>query len=540
MSHIKHFLVGLVGVIALSSTAWAGQALIINEDGDPVVWDASSSSPISIHPESGACGRFSNAQMLASLEANLEEWTGLATVDLAFSIVDGEIAGVDGCNYTDYLVGVSGNSTANNTANVNDSLNPILFDNDGELVDEATGESNGRYSILGFANPDGFSTSPTDSSLYLDIVDGQALFNCYCLDDGNGNPAHDDCSDVPVVFTDDDLTFTQIHEMGHFLNLDHTQVNLSLYTDSTADNEDDLPTMFPVSVDPDNQLVPHEDDVVALASLYPSSAFFTAGSSSSTYCKVTGSLLDRFGEELRCADVLALASDASSKNVSFTSGAYAPASDNNGDGDYADVGECNGDCGDFTLYLRPGTSYTVAAASIYSSFIGGSGMGPCADRQLTACTSTIITGCTDDSTSTSCTACVADETLTTNAAGSNIAALITAQCSAGATVSLGDINTSSVSKTAASTETLIKGRVSSLADDIMEAPHFLEATTPAQAATSCEESDGGSSSSSSGCSLNSCNLSSVSQTVLFGVGDFVLLVGVVLILLTLFFRRPVG
>lgn len=523
-------------ILSLSSSAWAGQALIINTDGDPIVWDASAASPISVHPESGACGRFSNAQMLASIEENLEEWTSLTTVDLAIDVVAGEIDGVDGCNYTDYLVGVVGNTDAQNSANVNDDLNPILFDNDGELVDEATGESNGRYSILGFANPDGFSVSPTDSSLYLNIVDGQALFNCYCLDDGDGNPAHDDCNDVPVVFTDDDLVFTQIHEMGHFLNLDHTQINLSVYTDSTDDNESTLPTMFPVSADAENQKTPNEDDIMAMSALYPSSSFFSAGSSASTYCKVTGTLLDRFGEEMRCADVQAIASD-DLNNVSFTSGAYAPATDNNGDGDYSDVGECDGDCGDFTLYLKPDTDYTLKSASIYVSFTGGSGMGPCVDAQPTACTATIITGCTDDSTSTSCPTkgCVADETLTTNAASSNIAAVIAAQCTAGATINLGDINSASVSKTAAATETLIKGRgrTRTLIDELDQEPKFLEAITPMQAATLCEESGGSSTSSSSS---SSCSLNAGAPPITSASSVLFLLVGMVLLL----FKRRLG
>ncbi len=522
--------VGFVLMVFLftSSTTFAGTGLIINEAGDPLLWEADASTPIDIHPESGTCGRFTNAQVLTSLEANLEEWTGLSTVGLSFNIVAGEIDGVDGCNYTDYLVGVSGNTTADNTANVNDGLNPILFDDNGELVDEATGEDNGRYSILGFANPAGFTVSDTDSSLYLNIVDGQALFNCYCADDGSGNPVNDDC---PLLFTDDDLDFTQIHEMGHFLNLDHTQVNNALYTDATDDNEGDLPTMFPVSSDAGEQLSPNEDDIVAMSSLYPSSAFFTAGSTASTYCKVTGTLLDRFGDEMRCADVQMVAADIA-ETVAFVSGAYAPAVDNNGDADTADLGECDSDCGDFILYLKPGTTYTFTVASINSSFTAGSGISPCADTQITACTDTLITNCTDDSTSTSCRACVKDETIATNAAASNIAAIIAAQCTAGATVSLGDISSNSVSKDSASTETLIKDPTSAIVASFTT-PRYLSSPTPMYEATDCSESGGSSGSTgSSGCAL-ACTL--------IGAGGYSSSVGGVMLVGLLgiwgFFRR---
>ncbi len=426
--------------------AFAGQALYMNSSGTPLVWDASDSDPIIVHPESGACGQFSNVEMLSLLETNLEEWSTVTTVDLAFSVLSGEIDSVDGANYADYLVGVSGLTQAQNEDNVQDGLNPVLFDDDGEIVDQATGENSGRFYILGFASPSGFALNGEGTD-YETIVDGQAVFNCYCLEDATGDPAHADCNSI--LFTTDDLDFTMVHELGHMINLDHTQVNIDLADDDDEANDDHIPTMFPASVNAAVQKTPMQDDVMALSALYPDGNFFTQGNAAvSSYCKVTGALLDRFGEAIRCADVQAITSDEA-KNVSFISGSYAVADDTDGDGYTDGADECTSGCGNFTLYLEPATTYALSVASINSGFTGGSSVGPCASAQLTVCTDSIITACTDDVASTTCTACVKEDPLTTNDASADIAAKIQAECTAGAVVSLGDITTRSVSKPSA-------------------------------------------------------------------------------------------
>ena len=490
--------------LIFSTPVFAGQALIINTEGDPVLWD--NSSALSIHPESGECGPKTNAQILSLIATNLQQWTDVSYVDLSFTVASGSISGVDGCNYTDYLAGVSGNTTAQSTANVQDGLNPILFDNDGEMTDSATGVSNGRYTILGFANPAGFSVSSSDSSLYTAIVDGQAVFNCYCLDDGTGSPSHSDCGSV--VFTTHDLDFTMVHEMGHFVNLDHSQINASLVSDGITSNDDSIPTMYPQSVNAEVQKTPMEDDKVALASLYPTSTFFTAGSASSDYCKVTATLKDQFGEAMRCADVQFVDSASDAFNVSFASGAYAVGVDNNADSDTVDSGECTSGCGGVETYLLPGRTYTLNIKPFNSSFTGGSGISPCSNSQLTECTAAIIARCTDSDSSTSCSACVEDETITTNDAAENISTKITTECTAGATVSLGDISTTSVSSTSSATQTLVKAlTVSNLFDDLDNTSKLMTFSGYTKYATSCPESTGsttsssGSSSSSSSCSL---------------------------------------
>ncbi|MCP5464222.1 MAG: hypothetical protein H7A33_04265 [Deltaproteobacteria bacterium] len=443
----KSFWLSLAASVCFVSSAFAGQGLIINISGDPVLWDNSASDPIDIHPEAGSCGQFNNSQMVTKLTNNLDEWASISTLDLDFDIITGTITeDVDGDNYTSYLAGVSGNTSSQSTANVQDNINPILFDDDGEITDAATGVNNGRFSILGFAIPAGFTVDSSNTDLYLDIVDGQAVFNCYCLEDDQGDPQNSDCTTRGASFSEDDLDFTMIHELGHFINLDHSQINADVVGGSDAE-EDSLPTMYPASVNAAVQKTVMEDDIVAASSLYPSSSF------SNTYCTVTGSLIDRYDEEMRCADLQFNHATDISMSVSFTSGAYAPAEDYNGDSDTQDFDsteghECQSDCGDFVFYLRPGETYTFDVANIpggSNGFEGGSGIGPCVNSQLTECTSTILTACDSDPDSAFCRACVTNETITTNTNGTSIATLL-AQCTAGSTVNLGTIQTNSVSQ----------------------------------------------------------------------------------------------
>ncbi len=426
------FSVALLFLLLVFSPLYAGQALYIDSAGDFLSWDASAAAPISIHPESGDCGQYTNAQMLTRLEANLDEWATLTYVDLDFNIVPGTLGSVDGTNYTSYLAGVLGTTAAQETANVQDGINPILFDDDGEIIDAATGEDNGRYTILGFASPDGFllNDAGTDAE---SIVDGQAVFNCYCLDAGDGTPANASCGST--VFTTADLDFTMVHELGHFINLDHSQINTSYVTDSDATNDAEIPTMYPASFSAAEQKIPMQDDITTLASIYPSSSFFP-----SDFCKVTGTLLDRYGDALRCADFQAITADGEN-NTSFVSGSYASATDSNGDGYTDGTGECLSGCGDFLLYLEPGETYTFNVVSVISSFIGGSSVGPCATSQLAACTTAMLDRCTDGDSDTACTPCVANEILSVNDDSENLTSTVTASCTAGATIAFGNITT---------------------------------------------------------------------------------------------------
>lgn len=344
--------------LLLASSAQAGGPISVAPDGTSSAWG----STIALHPETGTCGSFTNAQMVTKIETNLALWENISGVDLNFNITTGTItADVTDANYTSFFV------DSNDDAGLNDSINPVVFDDDGGIVADLFGSS-ARFSVLGFAGPDGF----TDD--FHTIADGQAFFNCRCLAD-NLN-----CGSV--VFSEDDLDFTMVHEVGHMIGLDHTQVNedeadaSDTCSTTVAGDCTGVPTMYPQSVDADEQITPTRDDEVALQALYG------ATSLANNFATVVGTLVDSSGKALRCADVQAIPS-STDDTIAIVSGINASNEDLDDDGFTDGDGECLSGCGDFTLRgLDPDQNYNLFVVPISSRWTGGSSISPCSTGQI--------------------------------------------------------------------------------------------------------------------------------------------------------------
>jgi hypothetical protein len=143
-----------------------------------------------------------------------------------------------------------------------------------------------------------------------------------------------------------------------------------------------------------------------------------------------------------------------------------------------DAGECTAGCGDFELHLTPGKAYTVHVEPINSSFTSGSGISPCANGQLDTIVSEVI-------------------------------AQISTQCTAGASLGLGNITTESTggvdaSENAALVKALTKASHDGFFGQNYSSEDLRFATSLSLAVTTdCAESDANeddSSSTSSGCS----------------------------------------
>ncbi|MBI4410949.1 MAG: hypothetical protein HY541_00495 [Deltaproteobacteria bacterium] len=361
-----------------SSPLWAGGPIIVNDEGVAAVWDTSDSDPITLHPESGSCATFSNAETIDLVESNISVWSDIAGASLSFAIDEGELGSVDEDNYNDFIV------SSGSDSDLSDGINPVIFDDTGEIMVDTFGECN-QFLTLGFAGPDAFTGDNFET-----IFGGYGIFNCLCLPGNPNGPCTitagcaDDTGADPgdvVEFSEDDLDFTMTHEVGHMLNLDHSQVNADIIPDAGCDADvagdcDDLPLEYPIAEDSADQISPTRDDEVALLTLYGDSSL------EDDFCTVTGSLTDTSGDPLRCADVQAETADTADA-IAMVSGAFAPAEDTDGDGYTDGDEECLSDCGDFTLRgLDPAKTYTITVKPIDSFFDGSSRVGPCASGQL--------------------------------------------------------------------------------------------------------------------------------------------------------------
>jgi hypothetical protein len=116
----------------------------------------------------------------------------------------------------------------------------IYYDKDGSVMRDQGIDDSGLNSILGFAFP--YTDSNTDSGMYTSSI--------IVL---NGT----------LISSEEELKITLIHEMGHFLGLDHTY-----YSD------DSIPTMYSENVSSSNQSTLKQDDKAGVSTVYPEKSFY--------------------------------------------------------------------------------------------------------------------------------------------------------------------------------------------------------------------------------------------------------------------------
>lgn len=281
---------------------------------------------ITVNVESGDLGALSNEAADTLVQQAFELWNALnsSTVNLIIDQTQLDID-VNISNFDDYLPNVD-----ESVYNADDNLNPIVYDSNGEIIDEYFGIGQSNYTI-GFA-----ASILTFGSSYFE--EGYAVINGKDL----GLP---------------ETTFILLiaHEIAHFFGLDHTQVNINNQeTDfgspafCSTDSRENYPVMYPFICRNTESL--HPDDISAASALYPATDI------NDSFGILEGRFVDESGNPILGANIW-LENTVSGETYSIVS-------------DYLKQGT-----GYYKVYL-PAGSYTLHANSINPEFNGGSGIGP--------------------------------------------------------------------------------------------------------------------------------------------------------------------
>lgn len=328
---LKH-LYALLALACLTSAQAAGPLVLEGPNGHvPATYQDPN---IDLNIEGGTLGPISNDIADQLVREALAIWNTIPTSTINISQGVDVPVDIDETNFTDYIPDPF-NSFIHNDA---DGLNPIVYDDDGSIVDAFFGIGQGTgfdASVVGFAA----SSILIGSSYY---TEGFAVIN------GNEH----------LLITRDQIKLIFAHEIGHYLGLDHTQANID-NTESlfdfcpssiglSAEDPDPYPLMYPYACRTSQDT--HPDDKVSLSMLYPQADFFQQ------YGQLTGRFLTTDGAVVKGANLWV-------QNTA-TGDVYSVVSDY--------LMQCTGF---FALMLPPG-NYTLHANSVNDEFYSGSSVGP--------------------------------------------------------------------------------------------------------------------------------------------------------------------
>jgi hypothetical protein len=378
---LKHLVpVALALAVLAVIAARAGGPLVVGGPGAvpglPYRWTI---NPLTYWTDLGMLGAQTNPQADALVASAFQVWQDVATANISFAkdaSNGGKLGGdVTASNIMDVLSAFEGCGALGGIA----KDRSIIYDLDGSVVVAILGLAN-ENTVLGFASPACPGSNGVDSNYFQR---GYAVLNGRFLDgiDNFSNP------EVPVA----EFKAVMIHEFGHMIGLDHSQINLDCLTGTCSSAElDGVPTMFPVLIDAAAMSTLATDDIAAISLLYPETVSNPPSQVpfASTTGRITGHVLFSDGQTpAQGFNVIARKTDNPLVTaVSCVSGFLYTA--DAGDPVIPWYGDLYGsrDPALIGYYVLPGLppgDYTVEVEAIHNSepipFVGGSGLGPIGD-----------------------------------------------------------------------------------------------------------------------------------------------------------------
>ncbi|MDI6803774.1 MAG: T9SS type A sorting domain-containing protein [Bacteroidota bacterium] len=323
MQKLRILLACVLIYIQLSFITFAGGPLTTYQNRSIVY----KTMPITYQTDKGNLGNFLNLTAKNLTIGSFQVWQDVASSNVTFLHQGELLIDVDGTNFTNYL------------DNFSDGINPVVFDNNGAIIDSIFGIG-ASDDILGFAGSAYYDAGP-DAGYY---AEGEAVLNGKFT-----QPPHN--------LTEIQYKATIVHELGHFIGLDHTQINDEFAGDGITANDIYIPTMYPTSTDDDVSLANlNPDDIAAVSFLYPEPSFTTSTG------KISGTVVRFDNSVVRGANVVAISTTDSLMNQISTVTDYFVQN-----------------TGDYTIHGLSAGDYFIKIEPIISSFTGGSSVGPYAE-----------------------------------------------------------------------------------------------------------------------------------------------------------------
>lgn len=226
-----------------------------NSPGQPYRWKM---NPIPYKTDLGSLGNQTNAQANNLVTDAAQVWQDVATTDLGMQRVGALGYDVKADNIIKDYPQMGFLNFLGDCSDQSQPVMSVVYDVDGSAI---TALGYDKNSVLGLSG----SVCTDDAT--GEYLRGWAILNGSFIDGKPQSATHNTATlaEFKAAF---------VHEFGHVLGLDHSQINLNCYTGSSCSAEDlaGVPVMFPILLDNANSSL-KRDDISSISTLYPNSSF---------------------------------------------------------------------------------------------------------------------------------------------------------------------------------------------------------------------------------------------------------------------------